>query len=92
MGQISIVAMQNSSPKVTECFNVESRILCMAYVPVEQPEENGEKIPDNNSVPSTKAGDTPSICLGMEEGRYSMQLLIKLDFKALHSDLISCPV
>lgn len=71
MGQISIVAMQNSSPKVTECFNVESRILCMAYVPVEQPEENGEKIPDYNSVPSTKAGDTPSICLGMEEGRYS---------------------
>lgn len=69
MGQISIVAMQNSSPKVTECFNVESRILCMAYVPVEQPQENGEKISENNHVPSAKASDTPSICLGMEEGR-----------------------
>ncbi|XP_056914247.1 rho guanine nucleotide exchange factor 10 isoform X1 [Takifugu flavidus] len=68
MGQISIVAMQNSSPKVTECFNVESRILCMAYVPVEQPQENGDKISENNHVPLAKASDTPSICLGMEEG------------------------
>uniref|UniRef100_A0A674PIL0 Rho guanine nucleotide exchange factor 10 n=1 Tax=Takifugu rubripes TaxID=31033 RepID=A0A674PIL0_TAKRU len=68
MGQISIVAMQNSSPKVTECFNVESRILCMAYVPVEQPQENGDKISEKNHVPLAKASDTPSICLGMEEG------------------------
>ncbi|XP_034531081.1 rho guanine nucleotide exchange factor 10 isoform X2 [Notolabrus celidotus] len=68
MGQISIVAMQNSSPKVTECFNVESRILCMAYVPAEQPQENGEKVPEDNHVPTTKASDTPSVCLGMEEG------------------------
>uniref|UniRef100_A0A674N222 Rho guanine nucleotide exchange factor 10 n=1 Tax=Takifugu rubripes TaxID=31033 RepID=A0A674N222_TAKRU len=67
MGQISIVAMQNSSPKVTECFNVESRILCMAYVPVEQPQENGDKISEKNHVPLAKASDTPSICLGMEE-------------------------
>lgn len=71
MGQISIVAMQNSSPKVTECFNVESRILCMAYIPVEQPQENDEKIPENNHVPAAKASDTPSVCLGMEDGRYS---------------------
>uniref|UniRef100_A0A8C4E6R5 Rho guanine nucleotide exchange factor (GEF) 10 n=1 Tax=Dicentrarchus labrax TaxID=13489 RepID=A0A8C4E6R5_DICLA len=70
MGQISIVAMQNSSPKVTECFNVESRILCMAYVPAEQPQENGEKVPENNHVATAKASDTPSVCLGMEEGRY----------------------
>ncbi|KAJ3613355.1 hypothetical protein NHX12_019605, partial [Muraenolepis orangiensis] len=35
MGQIAIVAMQSSNPKVTECFNVESRILCMAFVPAE---------------------------------------------------------
>lgn len=69
MGQIAIVAMQNSSPKVTECFNVESRILCMAYVPAEQREENGENIPDDNQVSSAKASDTPSVCLGMEEGR-----------------------
>ncbi|XP_070698328.1 rho guanine nucleotide exchange factor 10 [Pempheris klunzingeri] len=68
MGQISIVAMQNSSPKVTECFNVESRILCMAYVPAEQPQENGDKVLENNHVPTAKASDTPSVCLGMEEG------------------------
>ncbi|XP_028251655.1 rho guanine nucleotide exchange factor 10 isoform X2 [Parambassis ranga] len=64
MGQIAIVAMQNSSPKVTECFNVESRILCMAYVPNEQLQENG----DNSHVPPAKASDTPTVCLGMEEG------------------------
>ncbi|KAM6912529.1 rho guanine nucleotide exchange factor 10 isoform 2-T2 [Xenentodon cancila] len=68
MAQIAIVAMQNSSPKVTECFNVESRILCMAYVPPEQPQENGENVPENNPVPSATATDTPSVCLGMEEG------------------------
>uniref|UniRef100_UPI0037E94468 rho guanine nucleotide exchange factor 10 isoform X2 n=1 Tax=Semicossyphus pulcher TaxID=241346 RepID=UPI0037E94468 len=68
MGQISIVAMQHSSPKVTECFNVESRILCMAYIPAEEPQENGEKVPENNHVATTKASDTPSVCLGMEEG------------------------
>ncbi|XP_075964630.1 rho guanine nucleotide exchange factor 10 [Anarhichas minor] len=68
MGQISIVAMQSSSPKVTECFNVESRILCMAYVPAEQPQENGEQIPENNHASAAKAGDSPSVCLGMEEG------------------------
>nr|XP_020470142.1 rho guanine nucleotide exchange factor 10 isoform X3 [Monopterus albus] len=68
MGQIAIVAMQNSRPKVTECFNVESRIFCMAYVPAEKPQENGEKVPENNPVPPGKASDTPSVCLGMEEG------------------------
>ncbi|XP_061598997.1 rho guanine nucleotide exchange factor 10 isoform X2 [Cololabis saira] len=68
MAQIAIVAMQNSSPKVTECFNVESRILCMAYVPAEQLQVNGENHPENNQVPSAKATDTPSVCLGMEEG------------------------
>uniref|UniRef100_A0A3Q2P7T8 Rho guanine nucleotide exchange factor 10 n=1 Tax=Fundulus heteroclitus TaxID=8078 RepID=A0A3Q2P7T8_FUNHE len=66
MGQIAIVAMQNSSPKVTECFNLESRILCMAYVPAEQPGEDGEKLPESNDV--AKATDTPTVCLGMEEG------------------------
>lgn len=68
MGQISIVAMQSCSPKVTECFNVESRILCMAYVPAEQPQENGENAPENNHAPTAKASDSPSVCLGMEEG------------------------
>ncbi|XP_034078182.1 rho guanine nucleotide exchange factor 10 isoform X3 [Gymnodraco acuticeps] len=68
MGQISIVAMQSSNPKVTECFNVESRILCMTFVPAEQPQENGEKVTENNCVPAAKASDSPSVCLGMEEG------------------------
>lgn len=73
MGQISIVALQNSSPKVTECFNVESRILCMAYVSVEPSHENGEKATEDNHVAATKAGETPSVCLGMEDGRYTEQ-------------------
>ena len=72
MGQIAIVAMQNSSPKVTECFNVESRILCMAYVPMEQPLENGEGAPEGNPPsPGKGSSDSPTVCLGMEEGRYS---------------------
>uniref|UniRef100_A0A3Q3LWA6 Rho guanine nucleotide exchange factor (GEF) 10 n=1 Tax=Mastacembelus armatus TaxID=205130 RepID=A0A3Q3LWA6_9TELE len=70
MAQIAIVAMQSSSPKVTECFNVESRILCMSYVPAEQPQEDGEKVSENSTAPEAKASDTPSVCLGMEEGRY----------------------
>lgn len=70
MGQIAIVAMQNCSPKVTECFNVESRILCMTFVPAELPQENGEKVSETNHVAPAKASDTPTVCLGMEEGRY----------------------
>lgn len=69
MGQISIVAMQNSSPKVTECFNVESRILCMAYVPTEEGLANGVGGSDGDPQPG-KNTHTPTICLGMEEGRY----------------------
>uniref|UniRef100_A0A3P8UHR9 Rho guanine nucleotide exchange factor 10 n=1 Tax=Cynoglossus semilaevis TaxID=244447 RepID=A0A3P8UHR9_CYNSE len=69
MGQIAIVAMQNANPKVTECFNVESRILCMAFVPSEQAPENRDKVPESNHVPAAaKASDSPSVCLGMEEG------------------------
>uniref|UniRef100_A0A674CZX8 Rho guanine nucleotide exchange factor 10 n=1 Tax=Salmo trutta TaxID=8032 RepID=A0A674CZX8_SALTR len=69
MGQIAIVAMQNSSPKVTECFNVESRILCMAYVPMEQrTQENGEGNPEKNHSSAGKTSDAPTVCLGMEEG------------------------
>lgn len=72
MGQIAIVAMQSSSPKVTECFNVESRILCMAYVPAEQTLENGEKASENSHMPPGRASETPTVCLGMEEGRYEL--------------------
>uniref|UniRef100_A0A8C2Z9W0 Rho guanine nucleotide exchange factor 10 n=1 Tax=Cyclopterus lumpus TaxID=8103 RepID=A0A8C2Z9W0_CYCLU len=81
MGQISIVAMQSSSPKVTECFNVESRILCMAYVPAEQLQENAENIPENNHA--AKASDSPSVCLGMEEGRYSTQYCLSTEVPIL---------
>ncbi|XP_051724414.1 rho guanine nucleotide exchange factor 10 isoform X2 [Ctenopharyngodon idella] len=67
MGQVSIVALQNSNPKVTECFNVESRILCMTYVPLDEPLENSEGKPEDR-----KANDTPTVCLGMEEGSISV--------------------
>ncbi|XP_048047021.1 LOW QUALITY PROTEIN: rho guanine nucleotide exchange factor 10 [Megalobrama amblycephala] len=67
MGQVSIVALQNSNPKVTECFNVESRILCMTYVPLDEPLENSEGKPED-----WKANDTPTVCLGMEEGSISV--------------------
>ncbi|TRZ01887.1 hypothetical protein DNTS_014852 [Danionella cerebrum] len=67
MGQVSIVALQNSNPKVTECFNVESRILCMTYVPLGEPLENGQAKPENRN-----ANDTPTVCLGMEEGSISV--------------------
>ncbi|XP_052437158.1 rho guanine nucleotide exchange factor 10-like isoform X7 [Carassius gibelio] len=67
MGQVSIVALQNSNPKVTECFNVESRILCMTYVPLDEPLENVEIKPEVR-----KASDTPTVCLGMEEGSISV--------------------
>uniref|UniRef100_A0A9J8AT34 Rho guanine nucleotide exchange factor 10 n=1 Tax=Cyprinus carpio carpio TaxID=630221 RepID=A0A9J8AT34_CYPCA len=67
MGQVSIVALQNSNPKVTECFNVESRILCMTYVPLDEPLENGEMKSEDR-----KASDTPTVCLGMEEGSISV--------------------
>lgn len=66
MAQIAVVAMQNSSPKVTECFNVESRILCMTYVPVDEPLEDGE------GNPEPRRSSTPTVCVGMEEGRYAI--------------------
>uniref|UniRef100_A0AAY4BZM0 Rho guanine nucleotide exchange factor 10 n=1 Tax=Denticeps clupeoides TaxID=299321 RepID=A0AAY4BZM0_9TELE len=70
MGQISVVALQNSSPKVTECFNVESRILCMAYVPLEEHPPDMEGASDDDTV--WKYRQTPTICLGMEEGSISV--------------------
>lgn len=63
MAQIAVVAMQNSSPKVTECFNVESRILCMTYVPAGEPVEDGQGNPQFQTL------NTPTVCVGMEEGR-----------------------
>ncbi|XP_059941722.1 rho guanine nucleotide exchange factor 10 isoform X2 [Mesoplodon densirostris] len=65
MGQIAIVSFQNSCPKVIECFNVESRVLCMVYVPAEhrprEPESMGGRVLD-----------VPTVCLGTEEGSISI--------------------
>lgn len=67
MGQIAVVSLHNRSPKVIECFNVESRILCMVYVPEEERHKLLSDVSDNESD-STRAPDVPTICLGMEEG------------------------
>ncbi|XP_078069713.1 rho guanine nucleotide exchange factor 10 [Mustelus asterias] len=71
MGQITIVTLHNSNPKVIECFNVESRILAMAYVPDDDKPEESEVFPDLESA-TTKTTVTPTICLGMEEGSISV--------------------
>ncbi|ELV13214.1 Rho guanine nucleotide exchange factor 10 [Tupaia chinensis] len=68
MGQIAIVSFQNSNPKVIECFNVESRILCMVYVPVKEKPREPDAVSDPEPT-ATRASDIPTICLGMEEGR-----------------------
>ncbi|XP_068793427.1 rho guanine nucleotide exchange factor 10 isoform X4 [Struthio camelus] len=71
MGQIAIVSFQNSSPKVIECFNVESRILCMVYIPEEEkPKQLNMALNSENVL--TKASNVPTICLGMEEGSISI--------------------
>ncbi|XP_021074456.1 rho guanine nucleotide exchange factor 10 isoform X5 [Mus pahari] len=72
MGQVAIVSFQGSNPKVIECFNVESRILCMVYIPAEEskPQETTEA-----KEPETTASRTPhvpTICLGTEEGSISI--------------------
>lgn len=68
MGQIAIVSFQSSGPKVIECFNVESRILCMVYIPEEEKTKEQNKAFDSENV-LAKASNVPTICLGMEEGR-----------------------
>ncbi|XP_032876564.1 rho guanine nucleotide exchange factor 10 isoform X2 [Amblyraja radiata] len=71
MGQITIVALHNSNPKVIECFNVESRILAMAYVPCEDRPKDAKVFP-NSEAATSKATESPTICLGMEEGSISV--------------------
>ncbi|XP_025020526.1 rho guanine nucleotide exchange factor 10 isoform X2 [Python bivittatus] len=72
MGQIAIVSFQNSSPKLIECFNVESRILCMVYIPEdEKSKETNNMFPEPGEM-STKPLSVPTICLGMEEGSISV--------------------
>lgn len=69
MGQVAIVSFQSSNPKVIECFNVESRILCMVYIPAEEPkpQESGEAV--DPEATASRASHVPTICLGTEEGR-----------------------
>ncbi|KAM4692986.1 rho guanine nucleotide exchange factor 10 isoform 2-T2 [Discoglossus pictus] len=67
MGQIAVVSLHNRSPKVLECFNVESRILCMVYIPEEENHKQSSDVPDSECG-SSRAPDVPTICLGMEEG------------------------
>ncbi|XP_020828666.1 rho guanine nucleotide exchange factor 10 isoform X3 [Phascolarctos cinereus] len=71
MGQIAIISFQHSSPKVIECFNVESRILCMVYIPVDKKHKESSVTPDSETVVG-KASDVPTICLGTEEGSISI--------------------
>ncbi|XP_043366283.1 rho guanine nucleotide exchange factor 10 isoform X3 [Dermochelys coriacea] len=71
MGQIAIVSFQNSSPKVIECFNVESRILCMVYIPEEEKQKELNIAPESENV-ATKTSKVPTVCLGMEEGSISI--------------------
>uniref|UniRef100_A0A670Z056 Rho guanine nucleotide exchange factor 10 n=1 Tax=Pseudonaja textilis TaxID=8673 RepID=A0A670Z056_PSETE len=72
MGQIAIVSFQNSSPKLIECFNVESRILCMVYIPEdEKSKESDNMFPESGDM-ATKPLSVPTICLGMEEGSISV--------------------
>ncbi|XP_064912109.1 rho guanine nucleotide exchange factor 10 isoform X2 [Columba livia] len=71
MGQIAIVSFQSSGPKVIECFNVESRILCMVYIPEEEKTKEQNKAFDSENV-LAKASNVPTICLGMEEGSISV--------------------
>nr|DBA26357.1 TPA: hypothetical protein GDO54_010629 [Pyxicephalus adspersus] len=68
MGQIAVVSLHNRSPKVIECFNVESRILCMVCVPEEEKQKQLSDVPDSECGSSLRAPDVPTICLGMEEG------------------------
>uniref|UniRef100_A0A674HYX7 Rho guanine nucleotide exchange factor 10 n=1 Tax=Terrapene triunguis TaxID=2587831 RepID=A0A674HYX7_9SAUR len=71
MGQIAIVSFQNSSPKVIECFNVESRILCMVYIPEEEKQKELKVAPESENM-AMKTLKVPTVCLGMEEGSISI--------------------
>ncbi|XP_037668590.1 rho guanine nucleotide exchange factor 10 isoform X3 [Choloepus didactylus] len=71
MGQVAIVSFQNSNPKVIECFNVESRILCMVYIPVEEKQKEPNTVSESETG-VVRASDVPTICLGTEEGSISI--------------------
>ncbi|XP_072620038.1 rho guanine nucleotide exchange factor 10 isoform X10 [Vulpes vulpes] len=65
MGQVAIVSFQNCNPKVIECFNVESRILCMVFIPAEER-------PAEPEATAGRASGVPTVCLGTEEGSISI--------------------
>lgn len=69
MGQVAIVSLQNSNSKVIECFNVESRILCMVHVPAEG-DGQAPGAPAGPEAAAGRAPGVPTICLGTEEGRW----------------------
>ncbi|XP_045437613.1 rho guanine nucleotide exchange factor 10 isoform X3 [Pipistrellus kuhlii] len=74
MGQVAIVSLHNTTPKVIECFNVESRILCMVHLPAGRGPPPGPA-PEPGSTARTAAGASPgvpTVCLGTEEGSISV--------------------
>uniref|UniRef100_A0A8C6R847 Rho guanine nucleotide exchange factor 10 n=1 Tax=Nannospalax galili TaxID=1026970 RepID=A0A8C6R847_NANGA len=72
MGQVAIVSFQSSNPKVIECFNVESRILCMVYIPAEELQPGEPRETMDPQATATRASHVPTICLGTEEGSISI--------------------
>ncbi|XP_028622233.1 rho guanine nucleotide exchange factor 10 isoform X1 [Grammomys surdaster] len=72
MGQVAIVSFQSSIPKVIECFNVESRILCMIYIPAEEPKPQEPTEAKDPEATASRAPPVPTICLGTEEGSISI--------------------
>ncbi|EGV97118.1 rho guanine nucleotide exchange factor 10 isoform X5 [Cricetulus griseus] len=72
MGQVAIVSFQSSNPKVIECFNVESRILCMVYIPAEEPKPQESNDATDPDATASRASHVPTICLGTEEGSISI--------------------
>lgn len=69
MGQIAIVSLQNSNSKVIECFNVESRVLCMVHVPAEGDGQE-PSAPAGPEAAARRTPGVPTVCLGTEEGRW----------------------
>lgn len=72
MGQVAIVSFQSANPKVIECFNVESRILCMIYIPAEESKPQEPADAKDPEATASRAPHVPTICLGTEEGSISI--------------------
>ncbi|KAF6083699.1 Rho guanine nucleotide exchange factor 10 [Phyllostomus discolor] len=72
MGQIAVVSLHSSSPRVTECFNVESRVLCMVHVPAPWSPEPSPAAEPGSPTGSGSVLGVPTVCLGTEEGSISV--------------------